>query len=136
MKARSTTLCALGAALALLPGCGGGDERKDAQQVVRDFATAVNERDGKRFCRDLTTREYVEKVTAATGDGAVKQCERQIKQIRQPEYKVVKIVKTSIDGDRATVTAQLDNQGRTQRQVFRLVKEDGDFRLTSGATGG
>ena len=102
--------------------------------MVRDFATAVNERDGGRFCTELTTREYVEKVTGAKGDSAISQCERQIKQIRQPEYKVVRFVKTSIDGDRATVTAQLDHQGRTQRQVFRLVKEDGDFRLTSGAT--
>ena len=32
------------------------------------------------------------------------------------------------------MTAQLEHQGRTQQQVFRLVKEDGDFRLTSGAT--
>lgn len=134
MGARPITVCALAAALAVVSGCGGGDDKKDVQQVVRDFATAVNERDGQRFCKELTTREYVEKVTAAKGDGAISQCERQIKQIRQPEYKVVKFVKTSVDGDRATVTAQLENQGRTQRQVFKLVKEDGDFRLSSGAT--
>ncbi len=136
MGARPITVCALAAALALAPGCGGGgDQKKDAQQVVRDFATAVNERDGQRFCKELTTREYVEKVTAAKGDSAISQCESQIKQIRQPKYKVVKFVKTSVNGDRATVTAQLDHQGRVQRQVFRLLKQDGDFRLTSGASG-
>ncbi len=136
MGARPITTCALAAGLVLTAGCGGGQDKKDAQQVVRDFATAVNKRDGQRFCKELTTREYVEKVTAAKGDNAVSQCVRQVKQIRQPEYKLVKFVKTSVDGDHATVTAQLENQGRTQRQVFRLVKQDGSFRLTSGGGSG
>ncbi len=39
-----------------------------------------------------------------------------------------------MDGDRATVIAELAQQGRVRRQLFRLVKEDGDFRLTSGTT--
>ena len=134
MSARPIIACVLAGALALAAACGGGeDDRGQAQQVVRDFATAVNERDGERFCKELTTREYVEQVTQAKGDGAISQCETQIKQVRQPELKVVRVVKTSIDGDKATVTAQLEHRGRTQEQVFRLVKEDGDFRLTSGA---
>ena len=133
MRARPITACALTAALALVPGCGGGDDKEDAQQVVRDFVTAVNEKDGDAFCNEITTREYVEQVTAATGDGAVEQCERQLKQIRQPKYKLDKIVKTTVDGDRATVTADLEQQGRIRRQLFRLVKEDGDFRLTSNS---
>ena len=135
MPARSiTVVCALAAALALVPGCGGGDDNKDAQQVVRDFVTAVNEKDGDAFCNEITTREYVEQVTAATGDSARQQCERQLKQIRQPRYKLSKLVKTTVDGDRATVTADLEQQGRIRRQLFRLVREDGDFRLTSNAT--
>ena len=43
-------------------------------------------------------------------------------------------MKTTVDGDRATVTADLEQQGRIRRQLFRLVKEDGDFRLTSNTT--
>ena len=122
--------------LVLVAGCGGGgdDDNKSAQQVVRDFVTAVNEKDGKAFCTEIATREYVEKVTAAKGDSAIEQCESQIDQIRQPEYKVNKLVKTTVDGDRATVIAELAQQGQVRRQLFRLVKEDGDFRLTSGAT--
>ena len=120
--------------LVLVAGCGGGDDKKDAQQVVRDFVTAVNEKDGKTFCNELVTREYLEKVTAAQGDSAMEQCEKQIKQIRQPEYKVAKLVKTTVDGDRATVTAELASRAGSRRQLFRLVKEDGDFRLTSGTS--
>ncbi|HEX5911352.1 MAG TPA: DUF4878 domain-containing protein [Thermoleophilaceae bacterium] len=135
MGARPITVCVLVAALGLVPGCGGGgDGRKDAQQVVRDFVTAVNEKDGETFCKEITTREYVEQVTVAKGDAAVKQCETQIEQIRQPEFKLVKLVKTEVDGDRAVVTAELEQQGRVRRQVFRMVKEDGGFRLTSGST--
>jgi hypothetical protein len=134
MEARPTLICGIAAALALAPGCGGGDDRKDAQDVVREFVRAVNEKDGEAFCTEVTTREYVEKVTAAQGDSAVDQCEDQIEQIRQPEYKLGRVVKTTVEGDRATVTADLDQQGRVRRQVFRLVKEDGDFRLTSGTT--
>lgn len=133
MGARPIVVGAL-AALALVPGCGGGDDKQDAQQVVRDFVTAVNEKDGKTFCNEVATREYVEQVTAATGDGAIKQCESQIKQIRQPKYKLSKLVKTTVKGDRATVIAELEQQGRIRRQLFQLVKEDGEFRLTSGTT--
>ena len=79
--------------------------------MVRDFVTAVNEKDGKAFCNEIATREYVEKVTAATGDSAIKQCESQIKQIRQPKYKVSKLVKTTVDGDRATVIARAGAAG-------------------------
>lgn len=119
----------------LLAGCGGGDSEKDAQQVVKDFATAVNERDGKRFCTELTTRSYIERVTAAKGDAAVKRCEQQIDSQRlQQTYKVLKFGKTKIDGDTATVTAELKIQGVRRPQAFRLRKEDGKFRLTSGAT--
>jgi len=135
MRPWATTMaCVLSATLALAAGCGGGDEPNDARQVVREFVTAVNERDGEAFCNEITTREYVEKVTAATGDGAVKQCERQISRISQPELRVVRLDRAKADGDRVTVSARLEQEGEVQRQVFHLVEEDGEFRLTSGAT--
>lgn len=123
-------------------GCGGGgggggaaDSEQDVQQVVKDFATAVNKRDGKKLCNELITRSYLEQVTLAKGATAVKQCERQIDSARlQQKYKVVKFDKTKIDGERATVTAELESRGVRRPQVFRLRKQDGKFKLTSGAT--
>jgi ketosteroid isomerase-like protein len=134
MPARSLTAVALGLAC-LGAGCGGEDKATpaDVQQVVRDFAKAINDKDGKTFCNELTTRSYLEKVTAASGKNAVKQCEAQIGSLQlQQKYKVVKFTKTTIKGDSATVTAVLELQGQRRPQVFRLRKEDGKFRLTSG----
>ena len=116
-----------------LAGCGGdgGDDRSDVEGVLKDFAKAVTESDGKKFCNDLVTRDYLEKTVGATGDDAVKQCEQQISQLQQGSFKIVKFDKVEIEGDTATVTAQVETQGRTTPQVFRLEKEDGSFRLTS-----
>ena len=115
-----------------LAGCGAGDEPDagDAEQVIRDFAKAINESDGEKFCKELVTREYLEQTTGATGDNAVSQCEKQIDALQQGSFKIAKIDKTKIDGDKATVTAQVETQGQRVPQVFRLEKQDGDFRLT------
>jgi len=118
--------------LALVAGCGSEDDDKgDAEGVIRDFAKAVAESDGKTFCNELVTRDYLEKTVGATGDNAIKQCEKQIDSLQQGSLKVVKFDKTKIDGDKATVTARIETQGRTVPQVFRLEKQDGEFRLTS-----
>ena len=115
-----------------LAGCGGSDDpdEGDAERVVRDFAKAVSESDGEKFCKELVTREYLEQTTGATGDNAVSQCEKQIDSLKQGSFKVAKISKTEIDGDKATVTAQVETQGQTVPQVFRLENQDGEFRLT------
>ena len=121
------------AAALCVAGCGGGggDDRSDVEGVLKDFAKAVTESDGEKFCNDLVTRDYLEKTVGATGDNAVKQCEQQISQLKQGNFKIVKFDKVEIDGDTATVTAQVQTQGQTVPQVFRLEKQDGSFRLTS-----
>ena len=70
--ARISLLLALAVALS---ACG-GDDSKDAQQAVRDFVAATNERDGDRLCGDLLTQAYLEKATGATGDKAQDACKR------------------------------------------------------------
>ena len=55
--------------LALLAGCG-GDDKKDAEQTVRDFVTALRERDADTFCEDLVTDEFLGQFSGATGDKA------------------------------------------------------------------
>ena len=91
----------------------GGTTRSDAEQVVRDFAKAVTESDGKTFCNELVTREYLEQTTGRHGRRRrVKQCEKQIDALQQGSFKIDKIDKTEINGDSATVTAQVETQGR------------------------
>ena len=120
------------AAVMALAACGGNDQ-EDAEQTVRDFVTATNERDGTRFCEELVTQEFLEQTTGATGERAAGACRRQLESIRGLRLKLVKIRGTEVDGDSARVTVALETQGRTQVQSLRLEKEDGDWRLSGGS---
>ena len=118
--------------LALVAGCG-GDDKKDAEQTVRDFVTALRERDADTFCDDLVTKDFLGEFSGATGDKAKESCKRELKNVTGlQDVKLVKIQSTKVDGEEATVTAVLQRQGLRQRQVYRLKKEDGDWKL-SGA---
>jgi ketosteroid isomerase-like protein len=118
--------------LALLAGCGGGNDKKDAEQTVRDFVTAVNERDADAYCDDLITAEFREKTTFATGDRASESCKRQLKAIRGLHIELVRIVSTKVDGDKATVTAVLRRPGGQVKQRLQLEKDGGDWKLSGG----
>lgn len=130
MRVRALTAIAV-SALALA-ACGGQSDEEQVEQVVRDFAEATRESDGERFCGELVTQEYLEQTVGATGDGARRQCVEQIDALSGTEIRLVRIVRTKIDGDRATVTAVLEMQGREEERILRLEKEDGEFRLTTG----
>ena len=117
---------------ALLAGCGGGNDKKDAEQTVRAFVTAVNERDADAYCDDLITEEFREKSTFATGDRASESCKRQLKAIRGLHIELVRIVKTKVDGDKATVTAVLRRPGGQIEQRLQLEKDGGDWKLSGG----
>ncbi len=118
--------------LALLAGCGGGDDEEEAEQTVRDFVTAVNERDGDRYCDELITEEFREKTTFGTGDAASESCKRQLKAIKGLRIELVRIVRTTVDGDKATVTAVLRRSGEQVRQRLSLERDDGDWKLSGG----
>jgi hypothetical protein len=118
--------------LALLAGCG-GDDKQDAEQTVRDFVTALRERDADTFCDDLVTKDFLGQFSGATGDRAKESCKRELKSVTGLEdVKLVKIQSTKLDGEEAAVTAVIQRQGLRRRQVYRLKKEDGDWKL-SGA---
>jgi ketosteroid isomerase-like protein len=117
--------------VALLAGCG-GDDKEDAQQTVRDFVTAVNERDADAYCDDLITEEFREKSTFAKGDQAVESCKRQLKAIKGLHIELVRIVSTNVDGDRATVVAVLRRPGGEIKQRLQLEKDGGDWKLSGG----
>jgi hypothetical protein len=114
--------------LVAISGCG-GDDKKDAEQTVRDFVKATQERDADKFCDDLVTQEFLEQSIGATGDKARESCKREFKSLSDLRVKLVRIEKTVVDGDSATVTATIISQGRRLKQRLRLKKEDGDWKL-------
>lgn len=115
--------------LVAVSGCAGGDDKEDAEQTVRDFVQATRERDADRFCDELVTREFLEQTIGATGDRARESCKRELKALSGIRVKLVRIEKTVVDGDSATVTAVLNSQGRRIEQRLRLKKEGGDWKL-------
>jgi ketosteroid isomerase-like protein len=127
----------LSAALALaLPACGGGDDKEDIEQTVRDFVSATNDRDAEAFCGELVTQEFLEQSTGAKGDEAEDECKRQLEAIKGLEAELVEIRRTEVDGDSATVRAVIEVQGDVTPQTLRLQKEDGRWKLTGGGGGG
>ena len=124
-------LVALTCLLALVAGCG-GDDKKDAEQTVRDFVKAVNARDADAYCDDLITQAFLEKSTFAKGDQASESCKRTFKAIKGLHIELVRIVKTEVDGDKATVVAVLRRPGGQIRQQLQLEKDGGDWKLSGG----
>ena len=119
--------------LALLAGCGGGDDKQEAEQTVRDFVTALQKRDADTFCDDLVTKDFLGEFSGATGDRATESCKRELNSLTSLEkVKLVKVESTKVSGDDAAVTAVIERQGQRLKQVYRLKKEDGDWKL-SGA---
>jgi hypothetical protein len=116
----------------LLPGCGGGDDKEDIEQTVRDFVSATNDRDADMFCGEIVSQEFLEQSTGATGDEAEDECRRQLEAIKGLEVELVAIARTEIDGDAATVRAVIETQGDAQPQTLRLEKEDGRWKLAGG----
>jgi len=119
--------------LVAVSGCG-GDDKKDAQQTVRDFVKALNTRDADRYCDDLVTKEFLEKTTLSTGDEdkARESCKREFGNLTV-RVNLTKIGATKVDGDKATVTAVLTRQGQSIKQRLLLEKEDGDWKLAGAA---
>jgi len=128
--ARIALVLALATALS---ACGGGDDSKDAQQAVRDFVEATNAHDGDRLCGDLLSQDYLEKYTGATGDRADDACKQQLTLITGLKLRLVSIDGTNVDDDSATVRATIAMRGERTPRVFRLVKQDGDWKLDSGS---
>ena len=122
-------------AVALAACGGGGSDKSDAEQTVKDFVKATNDRDAGKFCGELVTKEFLEQTTGAKGKKAESQCESQLRNLKGLKVKLVRIKRTTVKGDGASVRATLEAQGQTQDQVLRLKKEDGRFKLAGGSGG-
>jgi predicted lipid-binding transport protein (Tim44 family) len=118
-------------AAACLAACGGGNDKKDAADTVRQFFTALQKQDAAKLCDRLLTKDFIEQATQATGDEARKQCKSQFKDLKASDFKLVSVDKVTVNGDKATATTTIERGGQTQPQVFSLKKEDGDWRLAN-----
>jgi hypothetical protein len=129
---RAATALLAGALLAVA-GCGGDDDEQQIERTVREFVTAINTRDGDKFCDELVTREFIEQQTFAKGDNATEDCKRQLKQLKDLRVKLVRIAAIRVDEDRARVKLVLSLQSQRQDQLYRMRKEDGDWRIAGAA---
>ena len=127
------TLPALALLASGLIACGGSDDEADAQQTVRDFVEATNERDGERLCGELVTQEFKEQATGASGDRVNRICEQQLELTTELDLKLLAVGATEVDGERATVHTRLDIDGVKAPRIFQLQKEDGSWKLASGS---
>jgi hypothetical protein len=128
--ARIALVLALGVALS---ACGGGDDSKDVQQVLRDFVQATNARDGDRLCGDLLSQEYMEKATGAKGDKAKDACKDQLSLIKGLKLRLVSVGAVKVDGDSAIARATIVTGGQRMTRRFELAKEDGSWKLVGGS---
>lgn len=118
-------------ATAFLAACGGGNDKQQAGNTVKQFFVALQKRDTGKLCDRLLTKDLLERTTGATGDRAGQECRRQFKDLKATDFKLVSVGKATVNGDKATVQATIERQGQSQPQVFRLKKEDGDWRLAN-----
>ena len=118
-------------AAACLAACGGGNDKQQAGDTVKQFFAALEKRDLGKLCDRLLTKDLLQRTTGATGDRAGQECRRQFKDIKATDFKLVSVGKVTVKGDKATVEAIIERQGQSQPQVFRLKKEDGDWRLAN-----
>jgi hypothetical protein len=117
----------------VLGACGGGgDDRAQVKQTVRDFVKATNDRDGNRLCDDLVTQEYLEKATGATGDEANHACKQQLGLITGLRLRLIDLGEPKVDGDSASVRATITIGSQRTPRRFALKKEDGSWKLDSG----
>ena len=119
--------------LALLAGCGGGNDEEEAQQTIRDFVEAINKRDADTYCDDLITEKFRERSTFAKGDQARDSCKRQLRAIEGLKLELVRIGRTKVDGDEATVNVVLRRSGQEITQRVTLEKDGGDWKIAGGA---
>jgi hypothetical protein len=122
----------------VLAACGGGDDDDEAaaaRQAVRDFVEATNERDGDKLCGELLTQEYKEKVSGSVGEAADDSCRRQLELTTGLTLDLISVGRTNVGGEEATVRTVLDTDGVQAPHLFQLEKEDGAWKLASGASG-
>jgi hypothetical protein len=123
-------------AVIALASCGGsGNDGDDPEQVVRDFVEATNDRDSDRLCEELLSPKFIAESTGAKA-GDTDTCKEQIGAVKGLRLEVVDIRRSSVDGDKARVSAVLRVNGQRQARQFLLEKQDGAWKLAGGTSPG
>ncbi len=126
----------LALAVLALASCGGsGSDGDEPEQVVRDFVEATNDRDSEKLCEQLLSPEFIAESTGAKS-GDTDTCKEQIGAVKGLQLRLVKIGKSTVDGDNARVSAVLRVNGQRQARQFLLDKQDGAWKLAGGSTPG
>lgn len=125
---------ALGSLLALAAGAAGcGGSQPD--DVVRDYFAAIVDRDGQGACDQLSDdlQADIERAPAARGAGRGCADVMELASALNPGLSQQEVDELDIaveeDGDRAT--ARLENPFARRRETLRLVKQDGDWKISS-----
>ena len=114
--------------LVLLAGCGGTGNEQQVRDTLQRFQKATASQDYRALCTKLLARAVIDRlrsvglpceVALRTGLGSV----------RQPKLKVTRV---KIRGSTALAEVRSAAAGQTaSTDTVRLVKEDGDWRLTA-----
>jgi len=112
----------------LLGGCGESDEDQ-VRNTVADFAQATKDRDFKEMCNDLLSQQLVKRLQTI-GLSCEQVLERSTaNQVLSPSITVEKV---KVRGDVALAQVQTTAVGeKPSTDTLRLVKEDGDWRISS-----
>ena len=115
----------------LVAGCGGSDP----DEAVREYFVAIVEQDGQRACTQLTDelQRDIEQAPAARAAGRSCADVMELAAGLNPSLSTEKVedldIETEEDGDQATAT--LENPLVRRTETIDLVKEDGDWRISS-----
>lgn len=104
-----------------------GDERR-ASEAADTFFKASNAREASRVCRELYTKDGVERRTGKTGEDAIKTCEDNIRKYEQPDLvKVEKATSNNFEWCTLIVKLRVLTQTRDARMILRL--QDGIWKV-------
>jgi hypothetical protein len=117
-------------AVALLAGCGGGEnDRQQIEATVRGYYGAFSAGDGERACAELATHArntFTEAAGASDCPEAIDKA-RDDEQVKRylPDLGKVEIESVQVEDDTATVTVR----GIGATTMIPLVKEEDDWRI-------
>lgn len=126
-----------------LAACNGKTDQGSPTAAMDAMFTAMkngNMDDIKKFItkKDIALIESLEKMANSIDSGAIQKMKIKMGDRFKDKVKDVKytLKNEKIDGDKATVEAEVTEEGKVNTHTFNLVKEDGDWKISLMAPGG